>query len=296
MLVSCNTLTRRGGFFYELNIGMVTRIMAVGPGRLNEAACALSFDYNFVQPIDRTYIIAPFGKKFFLDIFERLEIDINLIEFVQDQDLIESAKLHKWAHNTWYLQQALKLSLLDQLNVEQFIIQDCDVFPIKPYDLFPSGVPNLRVELVLNDEHPIRVQQAIYENYVHKVIGLSRPNNLTFVSEVMPITKSIWVSCSEAIEKHTGLNWREAVPNTYEFDDTKWFSEYELLGFYMLHNINNIVYNVDIHPIINSWNDFHHGDWSNTTIVKTGKFRPLKFMSLEEVVKVREYFKTKNLS
>ena len=275
---------------------MVTRIMAVGPGRLNEAACALSFDHNFVQPIDRTYIIAPFGREFFVAISEKLEIDINRIEFVQDQDLIDSAKLHKWAHNTWYLQQALKLTLLDQLNSNEFLIQDCDVFPIRPYCLFEKNIPNLRVEQVLNDQQPIRLQQAIYETHVNKITGLSRPGNLTFVSEIMPITKSIWLACKETIQNRLGVRWQEAIPDINDFDDTKWFSEYEMLGFYMLHNIPNITYEYDIHPIINSWEDFYSGDWSQTTIAKTGKFRPLKFMNFEEVIQVLEYFRSNILS
>ena len=46
---------------------MISRIMAVGRGRFVEAACSLSFDNNFQQPIDKTYIILPADKETFFE-------------------------------------------------------------------------------------------------------------------------------------------------------------------------------------------------------------------------------------
>ena len=266
--------------------------MAVGPGRINEAACSLSFDFNFDISINKTVIVAPFGKEFFLDVFGEFGIDVSKIDFVLDQDLIVSAGLQQWTIHSWYLQQGFKLALLDLLDSENFLIQDCDVFPIKLYNLFTGSIPNLKVEKVLNDQHPIRLQQAIYEQHVYKLTGLLRPDNLTFISEIMPITKTIWNECKNKIQNYTGLEWKNAVPDINKFDESKWFSEYELLGFYMKHYINNLKCNHDVQPTVNSWYDFYNGNWTETTIVKTGKFRPLKFMSSEEVSQVIEYFRT----
>ena len=267
---------------------MITRIMTVGPGRIYEAACALCFDHNLYPKIDKTVIVAPFGSSHILEIFDKFNININL-EFVHDQDLIESAALDDWVSDTWYLQQALKLALLDQLPGEKFLIQDSDVFALKPYRYFVANTPTLRVEDVWNDHH------YIYEKYINLLTGFSRPHNFSFVTEFMPVTKNDWEYCKRVILEHTNLPWNQAIPNLNKFDDSKWFSEYELLGFCKTVNDNNYYIEYDQHPIIDSWQDFTNADWSQTPTVKF-KARPLKFMNFEQAQEVVNYFKSKDFN
>lgn len=264
---------------------MITRIMTIGPGRIYEAACALSFDKNLYPCIDKTIIVAPFGEAHIKKVFEEFNLNLNL-EFVKDQDLIQSANLENWVSDTWYLQQALKLALLDQLPGQQFLIQDSDVFALRPYNYFKAGIPTLRVEDVWNDHH------QIYESYIIKLTGFSRPSHYSFVTEFMPVLKQDWEYCKQVILEHTNLPWNQAIPNLGKFDETKWFSEYELLGFCKTVNNNNYFLEYDNHPIINCWEDLFNSDWSLVPTVKF-KARPLKFMDYLTAVKVKEFFELK---
>lgn len=264
---------------------MITRLMTVGPGRIYEAACALSFDKNLYPSIDKTIIVAPFGGSHIKEVFDEFDINLN-IEFVKDQDLIESANLENWVSDTWYLQQGLKLALLDQLPGEQFLIQDSDVFALKPYNFFISGIPNLRVEDVWNDHH------QIYEFFINKLTGFSRPSNYSFVTEFMPVLKQDWEYCKQVILDHTSLPWNQAVPNINKFDESKWFSEYELLGFCKTISGHNYFLEQDHHPIINSWDDLFTADWSSVPTVKF-KARPLKFMNNQTAHTVKDFFESK---
>jgi len=273
---------------------MITRIMAVGRGRFIEAACSLSFDYNFRQRIDKTYVIIPTDKELFFETIKPFDIDTSNIEVVYDHDVIQTHGLDRWQSKPWYLQQALKLSLLDQVDAEHFLIQDCDLIPIQHYDLFINNTPHFRVEYIHRDNQT-REPFPMYkrcESNIQKLIGYSRPRNLTFVTEIMPMTKSLWLDCKTQIENNFDICWQQAIPNIQAFDDTQWFSEYELLGFFASGRIPNLTYSFDSHPIINSWEDFYGSDWTKTAICKTGLARPLKFMNANEGVNVIEYFKT----
>lgn len=268
--------------------------MAVGRGRFIEAACSLSFDNNFQQPIDKTYIILPADKEAFFETIKPYEIDVSNLEVVYDIEIINKHKLEQWQHAPWYLQQALKLSLLDQIHAEYFLIQDCDLIPIKKYNLFIDNNPHFRVEEIYRD----KITQEPFPKWkyselnIEKLIGYRRPNNLTFVSEIMPYTKNLWEKCKEKIQNNYGCTWQDAVLKVHKLDSTQWFSEYELLGFFAYGYIGNMPANFDNHPIINSWDDFYGSNWTKTAICKTGLARPLKFMSAKEAYKVIEYFKS----
>jgi hypothetical protein len=273
---------------------MITRIMAVGRGRFIEAACSLSFDYNFRQRIDKTYVIIPGDKELFFETIKPFDIDTSNIQVFYDHDVIQTHRLDRWQHQPWYLQQALKLSLLDQLGCEYFLIQDCDLIPIQYYDLFINNTPHFRVEYIRCDsqtQEPFAAYTRCESN-IQKLIGFGRPRNLTFVTEIMPMTKNLWRDCKTQIENKLGVSWQQAIPDIQAFDDTQWFSEYELLGFFASGRIPNLTYSFDGHPIINSWKDFYESDWTQTAICKTGLARPLKFMSAEEGLKLIKHFKT----
>ena len=262
--------------------------MAIGPGRIYEAACALSFDNNLFPIIDKTYIVSPFSSRHIEPIFKKFGIN-QPIEFVSDSDLINSYNLHAWSQDTWYLQQALKLSLLDSLPDDKFLIQDCDVFAIRHYEYFRNNVPNFRVEDVWNDHH------KIYEEYIYKLTGIKRPLPLSFVTEFMPLRKDDWIFCKKQILDHTGLPWYEAVPKLETFNELKWFSEYELLGFLVTSRDSDYTYEFDLHPIIDSWDNFYNASWDNVSTVKF-KARPLKCMNEHEAQAVVDYFKSKDFS
>ena len=262
---------------------MITRIMMVGPGRIYEAACSLSFDQNITPAIDHTIVVSPYSWVTLTTTFKSFGINVDSFTFMLDVEAIEKFKLHDWQHH-WYLQQGIKLSLLDNINSDKFLIQDCDVFAIKPYKFFNDDVPCFRVEDLWND------YQLVYAERVEKLIGYKRKIPYSFVTEFMPYTKTDWLACKQHIEDRFAMSWPAAIKSVSDFDDTKWFSEYEMLGIYKTNTSNNYTYETDTHPELNTLNDLRNADWSKISTVKF-KARPFKYMIGDDAQLVKNYFK-----
>ena len=262
---------------------MITRVMMVGPGRIYEAACSLSFDQNITPVIDRTIVVSPYSWVTLTTTFKSFGINVDSFTFMLDVEAIEKFKLHDWQHH-WYLQQGIKLSLLDNINSDKFLIQDCDVFAIKPYKFFNDDVPCFRVEELWND------YQLVYAERVEKLIGYKRKIPYSFVTEFMPYTKTDWLACKQHIEDRFAMPWSSAIKSVSDFDDTKWFSEYEMLGIYKTNTSDNYTYETDTHPELNTLNDLRNADWSKISTVKF-KARPFKYMVSDDAQLVKNYFK-----
>ena len=66
---------------------MITRIMMIGPGRLNDACCALSFDEFLSPTIDQTVIVSPLSSTDILEKFAQFpHIDQSKLVFKKDSD------------------------------------------------------------------------------------------------------------------------------------------------------------------------------------------------------------------
>jgi hypothetical protein len=265
---------------------MTTRIMTIGPGRIFEAICVLQFDHNLHPLLDKTLIASPYNKAYLTDIFEQYKINYSNFEFLSDSDLIEKYELEEWAKNHWYLQQGIKLSLLDDIESDYFLIHDCDVFATRRYDYIQDNKLNFRVEDLWNP------YQTVYADKVEKLIDYKRVVNFSFVTEIFPYKKIDWDSCKNRIENLSQCNWKQAIRNIGPFDSSKWLSEYELLGIFKTNTNNEYYLNWDPHPIVNNWDDFETADWSDAPLVKF-RTRPLKFLAQDKIDLVVNKFKIK---
>ena len=248
----------------------------IGPGRLNDACCALSFDEFLSPTIDQTVIVSPLSSTDILEKFAQFpNIDQSKLVFKKDSDF----DLPGW-DDSWYKQQGLKFSLLDSLDSD-IVIQDCDVFYIKPWQYIQNGQPVFRTEDVWNDHH------AVYEDAVHKLIGARRLSNESYVTEFMPYLKQDWVGLKQKLDG----DWKTAIESVAPFDDTKWLSEYELLGIYKsVYDSDNYHYIKDKMPIIYHINQLEELNWSEANVVKF-KARPLKGMREQDAHRIIDYFK-----
>ena len=248
----------------------------IGPGRLNDACCALSFDEFLSPTIDQTVIVSPLSSTDILEKFAQFPyIDQSKLVFKKDSDF----DLPGW-DDSWYKQQGLKFSLLDSLDSD-IVIQDCDVFYIKPWQYIQNGQPVFRTEDVWNDHH------AVYEDAVHKLIGARRLSNESYVTEFMPYLKQDWVGLKQKLDG----DWKTAIESVAPFDDTKWLSEYELLGIYKsVYDSDNYHYIKDKMPIIYHINQLEELNWSEANVVKF-KARPLKGMREQDAHRIIDYFK-----
>ncbi len=259
---------------------MITRIMCVGQGRVYEAACSLSFDFNLYPKIDSTMIVSVYTADQLKHYWEKFNIDYSKLTFLHDSE-IDLPK--HWKNHHWYFQQGIKLELLDTLDSDQFVIQDCDLVCLHPFALFNGSLPCFRVEELWNP------YQTVYEEAVTELTGLSRVEPYSFVTEIMPYNKSDWLGCKQLIESRFNKDWKTAISNLRPFDETKWLSEYELLGIYKTNLDNKWNINIDNHPVINDWKDFEQANWA---IVPTLKFKakPLKFMRESQAQYIIDFF------
>ena len=263
---------------------MLTRIMCVGQGRAFEAACVLSFDHNIKATIDQTLIVSPYDGDVLKRWWSRFDIDYNKIKFITDASIQE---LHEWRTQSWYLQQAFKLHLLDTVDSDYFLIHDSDVFCIQPYKPFIDGKPCFRVDELWNP------YQQVYADAIKQLTGFDRVIPYSFVTEIMPYTKADWLQCKSLIDP-----WQTKIPETRAFDDTRWFSEYELLGIVKtnlskINHSNSYTITVDSIdkniPPISTWEEIETTDWRG---VPTVKFRdkPLKFMTEDQAQWLIKFF------
>jgi hypothetical protein len=258
----------------------LTRFICVGPSRINEAMVTLSFDHRIYPRLDKTYIISPYGGNEFRRLFKEFNINDQNFEILPEDYFDQHYDLSRWKQDNWYKQQAFKLCALDHFDSEYFLIQDSDLVLLKPYSVWISGNLNFKAEDLWNDHH------TVYANMIEKILGLKRAIPYSLVNELMPCSKQDWIDVKALIEQRADTNFLDAIPNIREFDDTKWFSEYELLGIYKTNQSTGWQHFVGTNqPKIDSWNDFYNTNWSELYAVKFHT-SPLKFMTTEEAHEV----------
>jgi hypothetical protein len=91
---------------------------------------------------------------------------------------------------------------------------------------------------------PNKTHSDDYYKYITDFTGLERFDNNCYVTEFMPITKEHWTKLKKQIESIYNKPWLLAMFDQFEEDsktrDQIWFSEYELLANWMLHQDSSI--------------------------------------------------------
>jgi hypothetical protein len=252
----------------------LARFMCVGPSRINEAMVTLSFDHRIYPRLDKTYIISPYGGNEFRRLFKEFNINDQNFEILPEDYFDQHYDLSRWKQDNWYKQQAFKLCALDHFDSEYFLIQDSDLVLLKPYSVWSNGNLNFKAEPLWNDHH------TVYADMVEKILGLKRAIPYSLVNELMPYSKQDW----QALKAIIG-DWLNVIPNIRVFDDSKWFSEYELLGIYKTNQTGWCHFVNVSQPPIHTWDDFYNTNWRNQYSIKFHA-RPLKFMTVEEAHEV----------
>jgi hypothetical protein len=259
--------------------------MCVGPNRINEAMATLSFDYRIFPSLDHTYIISPHTREEFTSLFAEFGLNRQNFTVLDDGYFADLYDLARWSHNNWYKQQAFKLCALDHFDSDYFLIQDCDLILLKGYAIFDSGRLNFKAEPLWNDH------QSLYAKMIQQIIGLDRKIPYSLVNELMPYKKSDWQALKEHIENAHGKNFLDAIADAKEFDDTNWFSEYELLGIWKTNqSLLWTYFSYVSQPRIDTWEDFYNVNWRDFHSVKFHA-RPLKHMDKEQAQQVIGFLK-----
>jgi len=258
--------------------------MCIGLDRLWEAMVTLSFDHNLTIKPNRTYIFSPHSEEQLRQAFKEFGIDDRNIEIFNDNYFDQYYNLSLWVQDNWYKQQALKLCSLDFFNSDYFLIQDADIALLKPYNILENGTINFKVERLWHEHH------KIYSDMIEEITGFKRVIDYSFISEIMPYTKQDWYELKAQIEQTYGVNFLQALC-IRDFDKTKWFSEYELLGIFKTNIDKEWTSEIILtQPPITTWEEFRAIDWSCYNSVRF-HVHPFKRMNQDQAKEMIKHLK-----
>jgi hypothetical protein len=218
---------------------MICRLMFVASTKVIESVLTLQFD-KFLNPKpDRTIVylgsVVEPGRRWrnpinLLEIYQQHGIDTSTFTVVHDLDILEQhQELNLYGTmNFWIRQQLIKFMAIDSCASENILIQDSDILLTQPYHYFDNNEP---VPAVLEGaEH-----DAEYYEFVNKFTGRPRQTNNSFITDIFPLKKHYWESLKKQIENSYHRPWLEAVKYELKLKQGHiWFSEYEILGNWML--------------------------------------------------------------
>lgn len=216
---------------------MTTRLMFLGPKRLLDSVVALKFDYMLNPKPDCTYIHCQLPEGFteedLFALYERFDIDCKSITLKHDADFLKpyNEKYDVNEFGNWIKQQLIKFLAIENCNDDYILVQDCDTALLEPYSYFVNGQPNLLA--IAHESHAVE-----YYEYIVKFLNIQRQTENCFVTEFMPVLKQDWQAMTACIEQIHGTDWLSAIINQFRQDLRPnmylWFSEYELLGNWLL--------------------------------------------------------------
>lgn len=206
------------------------RIMTVGHRRFGEAMISIALSDRIVPQPEITYIISPYSRSKMRDFLAPAKLDLINYKFIQEQEFDRYRPMLPWYREThhWFYQQALKLSALDILPHDAFMLQDCDCTTVGTYEPWRNGRANVRVETIKANPYI-----AIYDNMITKFLGIRKHNpEITYTSELVPIKKVSWIALRERIESLHGKDFLTAIAEFYQIsqDSERTLSEFEMLG------------------------------------------------------------------
>jgi len=218
---------------------MICRLMFVASTKIIESVLTLQFD-KFLQPkpsqtiIYLGSIVEP-GRRWrnpvdLLDIYQQHGIDTSTFTVIHDLDILEKYNQTGLygTMNFWIRQQLIKFMAVDSCNTEKILIQDSDILLTKPYQYFTHNLPTPMVlQNVLHDPE--------YYEFVQKFTGQPRQINNSFITDIFPLRKSDWLSLKKYIEESYECAWIDAFTRELKGKQGHiWFSEYEILGNWLL--------------------------------------------------------------
>lgn len=134
----------------------------------------------------------------------------------------------KHSQSRWYLQQFIKLEILNQLGTDKIaVLWDGDTVPLQPISFVSEdGLLNY---FTGSENH------TPYFETIHKLLGIDKQVPHSFISQSFPIKTQWFQELKQSIESRSGKSWFEAILEAINFTHSNAFSEYETLGSFIAH-------------------------------------------------------------
>ena len=131
----------------------------------------------------------------------------------------------------WYFQQFLKYGFaLSKYAKKYYLSWDADTLPLTHIPFLKDGKPMFTMKSEFNPN---------YFKTIHKLLGLDKLENGSFIAEHMLFDKDIVQELIQKIEtsNETGKDWMQKIVNACDFTDPMpCFSEFETYGTYVMAN------------------------------------------------------------
>jgi hypothetical protein len=204
---------------------------------MGDLCIQLKGSHLFQDGFRHTYIVTNHAAAV-REIFLHRGIDVDRYIILADEILEEKypgiagfADLHPQLGG-WLKQQMIKLSALDYLDYDVMAIQDPDTFWTRPWQqLDHRGEP----VLLAIPEHS---ESPDYYRIFQDLTGLPRAGQDCYVTEFMMVKKTDWTSLRDLIQTRSGQSWMASIRDCIRPDHLgmPWFSEYELLGNWIVQH------------------------------------------------------------
>ena len=209
---------------------------SVNPTRAQDSALSLMFDDFLVPAIDQTIIY--YGPDHFgfdlEEFYQRYGIDTENILIRSEHTLLEQIDPELINFRPSIRQQLIKLIALDQTYSDLVMIQDCDIFAIKPYTWLVDDKVQLFAIENTQSPHPE------WHQYLKKFLNLDADTQHCFMNEFLPIFRRDWLTIRSTIEQKYQMPWLDAIHHQFSQDienglDLE-FSEFEMLSHWLVTN------------------------------------------------------------
>lgn len=209
----------------------ICRAIFVNADRISDLILTLKFD-QFLSPcpIPTHIFYGPWDPEVSIqNAMHRHKIDSQNFEIYRDQELFVSnpPSIDIYQFGGWISQQLLKFIVVDRLDYDVLLIQDCDTFCIEPYRWWTA--PDQLTMYYLTD----RPLERNYDEFVKTITGQPGQAGHPLMSEFMPVMKKHWQDLKTKIERDFAMDWLAALHQMFcqqPVGPQIAFSEYEVLG------------------------------------------------------------------
>lgn len=216
-------------------------VVCIGPQHLEIAKKTIRHLCRFFSAQRLILITNP---KYFQQ-FTALEEEILSLTLVDENTLFEGfdflsisqelrQKIGNNARAGWYFQQFLKMEVHKLVNSEYYLIWDADTVPLAPINFFKD---QHSVWI-----HPGKEHHHPYFDTLHRLLGIPRIANYSFISEHLMVSKEIMRLLIESLQQKTlAQPWPLLVLANIDEKQLplSGFSEYETYGNFALFRFPN---------------------------------------------------------
>jgi hypothetical protein len=207
--------------------------------------------------------------------------ELIYLEIFQER-LLKALPKHQRHQYGWYLQQFIKLSVIEKSPPNEVIlVWDADTIPIQKLEFVNE---HCKLIYYSGNEH-----HQPYFDCINRLAEQKKIIDFSFISQCFPMRSEWMHEFCDYIENKHEVSWIQAILNSIDFNEGNGFSEYETLGTFLTHKHPDqiVITQRKWHRLGNSL--IGHPAFLNRYISKN-KVLKFDYMSFEKWDRIKPYF------